>query len=282
MFASFSRIFKRSAPKGKGQSESPFSAPASDAAAQAPAESQADTVVSDIPESEGDIQELEPLAPEGSQGEVLALPLRQVMKHIPKEFMGTAMPTAATGKKFTIPKSSVIQQLSTGAVRVAFGHIRRIAPGGLFVDANLHDNKLIDLPLKEILKRLEPDAYHCRANQGVKNVPDSIADLFGPKGQGLTDVRILKKGDIKSNGMAALGSSAVQTQPPFPVTKKEEDSDFIVPSQVASQTSPPIVVPGMVPTHDPAAGASIAASEALKEAMMKASAASGINSSGVA
>ena len=54
---------------------------------------------------------------------------------------------------------SLLEQLSRGAVKVALADLRRAAPAGFVASGGAHDNKMVDLPLREILNQLHPEAF---------------------------------------------------------------------------------------------------------------------------
>lgn len=228
MFASLSRLFKRSASKRKEPEVSPFSArpkatPNSvltrvDPPVQAP-QSVASTAGALPPEP------VEHAAPVPASGNILSIPLHIILKEAPAEYRGTALPAAAAGKSFDIPIEKALKQLATGAVKVTLAELKSVSPSGLFRETSEHDQKLVDIPLKEVLSRLQRESYACRTDQHRIEVPDSISDLFGPRGQGLTDVRIANKKDAQpATGMAAVGSSAVNS--PSPVPKSHSTTSF--------------------------------------------------------
>jgi len=77
---------------------------------------------------------------------------------------------------------TALSQLAQGSVKISFGELRRNSPPGTFADNATHDQTLIEVPLKEILMRLDPALLPRRTNQRKIEVPDEVSGVFGPKG----------------------------------------------------------------------------------------------------
>ena len=190
MFGSISRLFKSVGSKKKKEEQSPFAAASvsKEIASHAPQFDQ----TSDIGEAAESYQEVM------ATGDMISLPLPAIMKQIPSELLGIDASTGAAKCKFCIPKQRVAKQLETGAVKVSFGEVRKSVPVGIFINTSSGDDQEIHLPLHLIVGQVGPEFYQRRQDQQIKKLPDSIEDLFGPKGQGLADVRILKKEEMRS------------------------------------------------------------------------------------
>jgi len=66
---------------------------------------------------------------------------------------------------FDDESNRIVEQLGRGAVKVPFGELRPRRSAGVFVTNRDHDSQLIDLPLAEVMRQLQPDAFVRRANQ---------------------------------------------------------------------------------------------------------------------
>src|SRR5438094_732808 len=129
-------------------------------------------------------------------GDLAILPFGSVLKHVPQDWHGRIGPTAVAGLSFSVSKKQILEQLPRGAVKIAFGELRQVAPAGVFVNTAAHDHELIDLPFGEILGQLQAEVFVRRANQRRFEVPDDIADLFGHKGEPLAQIRVMAKHEI--------------------------------------------------------------------------------------
>ncbi len=148
-------------------------------------------------------------APPGSEG-CLEVAFAAILRQVPNELYGKIAPAGVAGHHFCILKKKVIEQLPRGAVKVTFGELRRSAPTGVFISGAAHDAQLIDLPMGEILKQLQPQLYARRADQRQVNKPADIEDLFGTNGERLMQVRLLDKEEAQK--AAAAGASKPDTQ----------------------------------------------------------------------
>lgn len=136
-------------------------------------------------------------APERSQNlpEAIAVPFSAILQLLPKELHGKSASSA--GGSYVLPTAVALEQLSRGAVKVALSDLRRAAPAGFLASGSAQDNKMVDLPLREILNQLHPEAFARREGQNRLTVPDEVTDLFGSKGERLTTVRVVDKSELK-------------------------------------------------------------------------------------
>lgn len=124
-----------------------------------------------------------PTAARTATGDELAIPLQAIVEKLPPTL---ARKVASPNETLLIPKKLVTQQLPSGAVKLAFGDLRRLAPAGALLEAGDDDQKLVEIPLSEILPRLSPADFGRRTDQRVIEIPDDVAGLFGPKGEPVT------------------------------------------------------------------------------------------------
>src|SRR5439155_16310802 len=129
-----------------------------------------------------------------AEGESLQISLRSLVHGMPKELQTKHASSIPSDAFIKLYRGALVAQLAQGAVRVPFGLIRKLSPAGIFPTATDHDNKLVEIPLKELIRTLGPAAFSRRGDQKVTDTPTGIEDLFGAKGQGL---RILKKEELK-------------------------------------------------------------------------------------
>jgi len=55
-----------------------------------------------------------------------------------------------------VPLKKVLSQLPTGAIRMSFGELKQSTTTGVFTDTPSMDQVIIELPLKEVLARVDP------------------------------------------------------------------------------------------------------------------------------
>lgn len=136
-------------------------------------------------------QPLESPAP--TNGDHLSLSYAAILRQMPKELFGRLAPEGLTGSFFMVPRQQVVEQLPQGTVRIPFGELRRAAPLGVFTNNSSHDGRLVDLPLAEIIPQLPTEAYQRRMPEQVLTPPEEVTDIFGPKGQCLSNLRVVPK-----------------------------------------------------------------------------------------
>ena len=197
MFGKISKFFRKSL----GKQPEPFAAPApapmpernpigrpkfAVPGMEVPAEDEASEVVETVA-----------AAPEYSQRtpDAITVPFRAILQLLPKELHGKS--AASASGSYVLPTAVALEQLSRGAVKVALADLRRAAPAGFVASGGAHDNKMVDLPLREILNQLHPEAFARREGQNRLTVPDEVTDLFGSKGERLTSVRVVDKSELK-------------------------------------------------------------------------------------
>jgi predicted regulator of Ras-like GTPase activity (Roadblock/LC7/MglB family) len=144
-------------------------------------------------------------APEYSQHtpDAISVPFRAILQLLPKELHGKS--AASASGSYVLPTAVALEQLSRGAVKVALADLRRAAPSGFVASGGAHDNKMVDLPLREILNQLHPEAFARRSGQNRLIVPDEVTDLFGSKGERLTSVRVVDKSELKPTPRTPAG-----------------------------------------------------------------------------
>ncbi len=158
MFGLFKKLFGRTAspPPAVQVTEEPVQAPAPPMRAAAPA-----PLPMRIPTESGDM---------------LALPLNEILSRLPLSL--TALILSRPGGTFSVPLNLALEQLRTGAVRIAFAQLRQNAPPGTFADNATHDDSLIDLPLPMILTAIGPSALARRPDQKQIEVPSAVTGVF--------------------------------------------------------------------------------------------------------
>ena len=162
----------------------------------------------------------------------IALPLAAVVAGLPQELKAKLIAAPPAGGTIQLPADLVVSQLAFGAVKISFGELRRMAPE-IFVNSGGElDNKLVNIPLQEILPRLSPALLACRATRKVE-VTDAIVGPFAERGRGFTFTTQSLKGPL-----AAPAPPASEPTPEPPAAP--------VPPVAVRQVSPPPLAP-MVP-----------------------------------
>ncbi len=128
-------------------------------------------------------------------GSSVQIPLYTIIAVLPLE-LKTRIRQAMVAEIFImLPVQRVLEQLSTGSVRITFGELRELAPNVFSVQTDL-DATEIPLPLNEILPQINP-AMLPRRQQRQVEVSEDIRGPFGAEGAAVT------LGDARSAPMAA-------------------------------------------------------------------------------
>lgn len=115
---------------------------------------------------------------------VIAIPLVPIIAGLPMELRAKIMAIPLAGLAINLPVETVTAQLAFGAVKISFGELRQLAPSVFANSGGEHDNKLVSLPLNEILPRLNP-ALLARPAAPKVEVAEDINGPFGGRGSGL-------------------------------------------------------------------------------------------------
>jgi predicted regulator of Ras-like GTPase activity (Roadblock/LC7/MglB family) len=164
---------------------------------------------------------------------MLSIPYASIIRLIPNELWGKLAPAGVAGFNFTISRAAAQNQLSNGAVKVKFGDVRKGAPAGVFINTPAEDNRLVELPLSEILSQLHPDAYARRPDQHCVEVQPDVPDVFGATG-GTAPIRVMQKQEISGTTILARQKTPDPAQAPAPA-----------PAPVAPPPPPPIAQPSL-------------------------------------
>jgi predicted regulator of Ras-like GTPase activity (Roadblock/LC7/MglB family) len=124
-----------------------------------------------------------PARPTSAEG--IELPLASIITALPIDLRAKLITVPPAGLTICLPAETVMAQLAFGAVKISFGELRQLAPGIFANTSGDHDNRTINLPLNEILSRLNPALLARRSAQKTE-VSDDIAGPFGGRGQGIT------------------------------------------------------------------------------------------------
>ena len=84
-----------------------------------------------------------------------------------------------------VPIKKISEQLLRGTIRISFGELKQASPIGTFIRSTSEDGTFIELPMQEIIPRLNSSYLARRAGQRRIEIPDDVFPVFGPKGQTL-------------------------------------------------------------------------------------------------
>ncbi len=149
-------------------------------------------------------------------------------------------------RKFSSPRKRVLTQISTGTVRISFGELRQLAPPGTFTAENDRDRTLIELPLQEILGRINPGLFMRRPAQRQVDVPDEVVGPFG----GQSPVAITSQGKGATAGAPPARNRPAGTGPAVPPSRNQPPQGAPLssaPLSAAPRNQPPMVPKSPIP-----------------------------------
>lgn len=124
-----------------------------------------------------------PMAPRpgtpGNSSSTIGVPLKSIIARLSPDLMQRVRLVDVGEAEIFIPTQKILTQISTGSVRLSFGELRQLAPPGTFTAENDRDRTLIDLPLQEILSRINPSLFTRRPAQKHVEVPPEVVGPFG-------------------------------------------------------------------------------------------------------
>ena len=157
----------------------------------------------------------------------IELPLAAVVAVLPLDLRAKLMTPPPTGLTIRLQAEKVISQLAFGAVKISFGELRQLAPGFFANSGGELDNKLISLPLGEVLPRINPALLARRTVKKVE-VTAEITGPFADRGRGFS--------------FTTQPLKAPAATPPAPAPEPAQPAAFV--SSVAPrQVAPPPVAP---------------------------------------
>lgn len=162
--------------------------------------------------------------------DVVMLPLAAIFGKLPSDLQGRVKLPINGQAQVAIPLGVILPQLGRGAVTITFGELRALG-ADCFLSPSDRDAAVVELPLPEILSRLDPALLPRRAKSTVK-VPNEITSPFSGKGQGLNFYK-------------------PEATPTVPLARKTDDSvvspDFAEPNSAPVVTPPPEPAPVVMP-----------------------------------
>jgi len=185
----------------------------------------------------------------------LDLPLQTILSQFPAELQHRVV-TRVSDVSVTVPVQTILPQLAHGSVKISFGELRSLAPG-VFSPASDRDHMLVQLPLAEILPRINPNLMRRRPTQKRAEVPVDIVGPFGEKGEGL----FFSVGPAKLESVAPVTPMAppnlpqrLTITPPAAPTPKPPIRPAMSPVAPAFPSRPVTPAPSPIPAVPPGVG----------------------------
>jgi predicted regulator of Ras-like GTPase activity (Roadblock/LC7/MglB family) len=160
----------------------------------------------------------------------IAVPLAPIIASLPLELRAKIAAIPAPGLTINLPVETVLTQLAFGAVKISFGELRQLAAGVFAKSGGELDSKIVNLPLGEILARLNPALIARRAGSKV----EVAEDINGPFGN--------------RNGAVTFTSQPMKAPTPTPTPARSP-----IAKDIATRMNTPVVPPAAAPAMPPSA-----------------------------
>jgi predicted regulator of Ras-like GTPase activity (Roadblock/LC7/MglB family) len=186
--------------------------------------------------------------PPANAPSTLGVPLKSIIARLPADLMQRVRLLDVGEAEIFLPMQKVLSQISTGAVRLSFGELRQLAPPGTFTPENDRDRALVELPLHEVLARMNPGMLSRRPAQRHIEVPPEVTGPFGGQTKVTFSTAPLKPAQTARPAHAPAGQPPLRGQPPaaVPTQPMPRTQPFNVPAQPS-----PRIQPAGVPAGQP-------------------------------
>ena len=177
---------------------------------------------------------------------MVSLPLPELLAGLPDALRAGVMRQPAADALISLPLSMILQQVTTGTVKVPFGQLRMACPGGVFLDAPAHDQTVVTLPLALILPRINPANLARRSGQRRMVDPGAFEAVFAKVGQ--------PESSYAAAALAPVGTQGISVEAPSrPVPEVQPDVAKPFPSTTPTPAAPaPIPMSTALPFLSPA------------------------------
>jgi predicted regulator of Ras-like GTPase activity (Roadblock/LC7/MglB family) len=189
----------------------------------------------------------------GNAPSSVGVPLKSIIARLAPDLMQRVRLMDVGEAEIFIPTQKVLTQISTGSVRISFGELRQLAPPGTFTAENDRDRTLIELPLQEILARINPGLFMRRPAQRQVDVPDEVVGPFG----GQSPVAVTGQGKGATTGAPPARNRPATTGPGVPPPMRSQPPQAAPisagPQSVTPRGKAPVVPNSPIPRAQPPA-----------------------------
>lgn len=173
----------------------------------------------------------------GSMGSgTVQVSLLGIVSLLPTELKPVRAVGDVAGVQLSFPERPILEQLPQGCVRVPFSEIRKLAPEGFFSAGSEHDQKLVELPLQELLPQLHSRSFGRRSSQKTTHVPDEVTSLFSARGNVVAPgPKSPQSGQASSS---STGGTSHINRPSAPAASAKAPAPVAAPASPSSPAAP--------------------------------------------
>lgn len=111
--------------------------------------------------------------------EVAHLRLATILGRLPAELKPLVLKQPEASVTVALPIATIVKQLPSGSVKVSLATLHRQAPPGILGPLPLGDKRMVEVPLAEVFRHINPALFKRRSDQRVPAALDSGFNLFG-------------------------------------------------------------------------------------------------------
>lgn len=188
-----------------------------------------------------------PLRPDDGGGE-LELPLLPILENLPAGLRAKMTKPASdlAQARIFISTGRILSQLPTGSVKITFRQLREAAPG-LFHVGTEYDALAVNVPLNEVLTRLNPKLFARSPAQKSVEVSEEITSPFSASQKPAAPVaapRPANRVEPSNNRLTMLPDSVAASPAPAAAAPAQTASPAVTkPGQATAPVPGPIIVP---------------------------------------
>jgi|GEM_PF-1191140 len=157
--------------------------------------------------------------------ERVLLPLKPITDRLPQPLQSLVAQPPGANVEIALPVEELLAKLSQGRVEVTVADLRKVAPVSTFGPDRSHDDETVEIPLKEVIARLDPALLRLRGQRRIE-LPGEIQSPFVQQGHQARQARQAgKPGTHEPAASASAGQPSAQmpgSQPP-PSGESERD-----------------------------------------------------------
>ncbi len=109
--------------------------------------------------------------------ERVLLPLKTITDRFPPPLRAVLAEAPAASVSIAIPVEDILKRLARGRVEISVRELRSVAPANTFVSDTSRDEECVELPLQELLSKLDPTLLKPASQRRIE-VPENITSPF--------------------------------------------------------------------------------------------------------
>src|SRR4051812_37002318 len=112
---------------------------------------------------------------------VARLSLLAILQKLPADLQANISQFPDETVTVALPLTSIQKQLAAGSVKMSLASLYRQSPRGTFKSAKIEEKRMIEVPLSEAMKHVQPEAFRRRTDQRKVDLPKNAPQLFGDR-----------------------------------------------------------------------------------------------------